>query len=127
MSNLTANNKISYRNLKMTIMDDATLEKHLKYEAYLAKINYRAYFARQRRIDSRDENGKVIDIKPNPILSFLQDVEDTMEKINNETKEKELRKQARDKQEIHSETQRRQNAIKNRNRYLLRRRNKTKN
>ena len=61
MFNLTSD-KISYRNLKITIMDDETLEKYLKYDAYLAKINYRAYFAKQRRIDSRDENGKVIGV-----------------------------------------------------------------
>ena len=97
------------------------------YQEYRERMNDMANIARELRRDSRDKNGKVIELHLKPLISFLQDVDDTMEKINKEQPEKELRKKARDAHEIYSNAQRRKQSIQNRNRYIQQRRNRTTN
>ena len=111
--------------LKIKKMVDDMLISY--YQEYRKNINNRANIARRLRLETRNKYGKVIDIPLDPLVSFLQTVDNTMEKINNEQKIKELRKQARDKQVRYSKIQRQQNSIKNRNRYLQQRYSKNNN
>ena len=111
--------------LKIKKMVDDMLISY--YQEYRKNINNRANIARRLRLETRNKHGKVIDIPLDPLVSFLQTVDNTMEKMNNEQKIKELRKQARDKQVRYSKIQRQQNSIKNRNRYLQQRYRKNNN
>ena len=118
-------NTYYYRNLlKIKNMVDEMLISY--YQEYRKNINNRANIARRLRLETRDTNGKVIDRPIDPLVSFLYTVDNTMAKINNEQKNKELRKQARNKQVRYSKKQRRDNSIKNRNHYLQQRYSKNR-